>query len=179
MRNNTVEGTIPDGICSLSNLQYLNLVNNYITGEIPQCICNLDQIKYIYLSQNMLEGAVPDCSEGEYDVEIPLYSLIEMHVDCNYLDGELSLYFLSLPYLKEIYTFCTELACVEEYEILLGLGYRCTETEAYCEICLKVPILPHCAPYVVYSETCGKYYPIEPPVNPSPPTDSHCNIIVE
>uniref|UniRef100_A0A0E0MGE8 Leucine-rich repeat-containing N-terminal plant-type domain-containing protein n=1 Tax=Oryza punctata TaxID=4537 RepID=A0A0E0MGE8_ORYPU len=38
MSSNNITGPIPDSICKLQHLQYLNLANNHLKGEFPQCI---------------------------------------------------------------------------------------------------------------------------------------------
>ncbi|PRP88971.1 LRR receptor-like serine/threonine-protein kinase GSO2 [Planoprotostelium fungivorum] len=58
--NRNLSGSIPDTICNLVNLNYLNLGTSVLTGSIPSCIGNLTLLQTIYLDRNRLNGTIPE-----------------------------------------------------------------------------------------------------------------------
>lgn len=59
LSDNGLEGTIPEEIGNLSELQILYLSRNNLEGEIPKTIGNLTKATYINLSSNRLSGSLP------------------------------------------------------------------------------------------------------------------------
>ncbi|XP_044971876.1 receptor-like protein EIX2 [Hordeum vulgare subsp. vulgare] len=58
MRSNQIGGYIPESICKLEQLVYLDLSNNILEGEIPQCF-HTYKIERLILSNNSLSGKIP------------------------------------------------------------------------------------------------------------------------
>ena len=56
---NSLTGSIPPEIGSLTNLTYINLYNNYLTGSIPPEIGNLINLNSLILNNNQLTGEIP------------------------------------------------------------------------------------------------------------------------
>jgi Leucine-rich repeat (LRR) protein len=56
--SNQIGGTIPESICKLNFLSYLDLSNNLLEGEIPQC-SNIRFLSFLLLSNNSLSGTFP------------------------------------------------------------------------------------------------------------------------
>lgn len=62
VNNCDLQDDIPSGIASNSHLQTLDLKGNSLTGDIPDKLCDLKDLKYLDLSYNQLDtGEVPDC----------------------------------------------------------------------------------------------------------------------
>ena len=67
MPNNNVSGKIPDSICKLPFLEWVDLSNNYITGggdmmsdwAFPSCINKLTKLRKLNLNRNLLDGLIP------------------------------------------------------------------------------------------------------------------------
>ncbi|KAA3456026.1 putative leucine-rich repeat receptor-like protein kinase isoform X4 [Gossypium australe] len=59
--NNQLQGSIPQDIENLENLNLLSLTNNNFIGHIPLALCHLTKLEYILLSQNRLSGSIPSC----------------------------------------------------------------------------------------------------------------------
>uniref|UniRef100_K4AJ20 non-specific serine/threonine protein kinase n=1 Tax=Setaria italica TaxID=4555 RepID=K4AJ20_SETIT len=57
--NNSLHGSIPANIISLSTLSYLNLTSNCLTGQIPHEIGSLQSLTTLDLSFNNLTGHIP------------------------------------------------------------------------------------------------------------------------
>lgn len=55
-----ISGKIPDFICDLNNLTYLDLSFNFIPGNFPTILYNCSQLVYLDLSQNLFVGSIPD-----------------------------------------------------------------------------------------------------------------------
>ena len=61
LSDNRLQGTIPDKICELVNLEVLFLDTNQLKGQIPPCIGNrLVDLKQLYLFNNGLTGQIPE-----------------------------------------------------------------------------------------------------------------------
>nr|CAA57133.1 AWJL175 [Triticum aestivum] len=58
MYSNQIEGRIPESMCKLQSLLYLDLSNNILESEIPQCFDG-KQIQFLLLSNNSLSGKFP------------------------------------------------------------------------------------------------------------------------
>ncbi|GAA0145664.1 transmembrane signal receptor [Lithospermum erythrorhizon] len=59
LSGNTLSGTIPKGLMTLSALGTLNLSMNHLTGTIPQNTGNLKLLETLDLSNNNLSGPIP------------------------------------------------------------------------------------------------------------------------
>jgi len=79
---NDLNGGIPECIGNLINLNVLKLFNNELFGEIPSSICNLNIIEEIHLGGNNLTGQIPDCI-----FDLPL--LVSLSLPVNELSGNI------------------------------------------------------------------------------------------
>nr|KAJ0223134.1 hypothetical protein LSAT_V11C200099790 [Lactuca sativa] len=59
LMNNLFNGSIPDSLCSITDLVILNLSKNKLSGSIPECIGNLRELVVMILSSNRLSGVIP------------------------------------------------------------------------------------------------------------------------
>jgi len=78
---NKLNGTVPETLNHLTNLQHLYLDNNALSGSIPD-LSSLTTLTYLYLSHNHLSGPIPDLSG--------LTSLSWLLLDNNALSGSIS-----------------------------------------------------------------------------------------
>ncbi|XP_040987098.1 MDIS1-interacting receptor like kinase 2-like [Juglans microcarpa x Juglans regia] len=77
---NTLYGTIPPQISSLSKLKYLDLSFNQFSGKIPPEIGKLATLKALHLGRNNLNGSIPE--------EIGRLNLLtEFYLYKNHIDG--------------------------------------------------------------------------------------------
>ncbi|KAG6698949.1 hypothetical protein I3842_08G045500 [Carya illinoinensis] len=82
LSSNTLLGTIPSQIRSLSKLIYLDLSYNKLSGNIPPEVGFLTNLQFLYLCENQLNGSIPE--------EIShLKSLSELQLCNNSLDGSI------------------------------------------------------------------------------------------
>ncbi|KAL5549680.1 hypothetical protein UlMin_004911 [Ulmus minor] len=82
LSDNRINGLIPNSLCRLDVLGFLDLSRNMLHGKIPHCWT--DSLYYIDLSSNKLSGTIP-ASIGN------LPSLVRFHVNNNSLSGKLPL----------------------------------------------------------------------------------------
>ena len=59
LSDNSLEGTLPIELGSLTNLKFLYLDNNQLTGEIPAELSSLSNLVLMSLSKNQLNGEIP------------------------------------------------------------------------------------------------------------------------
>ncbi|KAJ1290391.1 hypothetical protein BS78_02G239600 [Paspalum vaginatum] len=86
--NNSISGAIPSSLCSLENLQVLDLSRNMLTGNVPNCQDNSEQYMQfgiVNLNTNNLSGEFPsvfksspyigflDLSYNQFSGEIPVW----------------------------------------------------------------------------------------------------------
>lgn len=65
--NNSISGTIPSSLCSLENLEVLDLSRNMLTGEFPNCQENSEpfmELRILKLNTNNLSGEFPSAFKG-------------------------------------------------------------------------------------------------------------------
>ncbi len=60
LESNSLSGTLPSELGSLSNLQRLNLYNNSLSGTLPSELGSLSNLQYLWLYSNSLSGTIPD-----------------------------------------------------------------------------------------------------------------------
>jgi Leucine-rich repeat (LRR) protein len=60
LSNNNIQGTIPEEIYKLTNLEKLFLFNNKLSGTISNQIGNLNSITHFHVSHNNLIGKIPE-----------------------------------------------------------------------------------------------------------------------
>ena len=56
---NQLSGTIPNALCSLTNLELLVLVSNRLSGSLPDCLGSLQALTLLRADNNVLEGSLP------------------------------------------------------------------------------------------------------------------------
>ena len=83
LSSNNLNGTIPDEICNLTELNYLNFYVNSLSGSIPDDIGNLSKLTHLSLNHNQLEGPIPESLWQ-------LSSLTQLFLNSNNLTGSLS-----------------------------------------------------------------------------------------
>jgi len=82
MYGNNLQGTLPESLKKLTQLQSLVLANNIISGGIPSAITSLEQLAYLDLSGNHLSGNIPtDIWQSA--------NLMHLNLSDNQLAGEL------------------------------------------------------------------------------------------
>jgi Leucine-rich repeat (LRR) protein len=59
-KNNILNGSIPDSLGKLVNLQYLNISHNQLSGSIPNSLGNLVKLQSLVLGYEQLSGSIPD-----------------------------------------------------------------------------------------------------------------------
>lgn len=59
LSDNTISGSIPDGLYDLINLEYLYLQRNQIDGILSPRIGNLYNLVKLFLSENQISGSIP------------------------------------------------------------------------------------------------------------------------
>ena len=59
LRDNSLDGRIPDGLLVQWDLEILDLSNNQLSGPIPFRLGWLDQLRILDLSSNQLSGDIP------------------------------------------------------------------------------------------------------------------------
>jgi hypothetical protein len=59
IRSNNMNGSIPEALGDLKQLQYLYLEGNGLEGSIPEALGDLEQLTILYLSWNRLNGTIP------------------------------------------------------------------------------------------------------------------------
>ena len=60
MRDNGLDGMLPDALGTLDSLRFLNFAENSLDGSIPATLGNLTKLSELNLSNNSLEGSIPD-----------------------------------------------------------------------------------------------------------------------
>ena len=65
LRSNNFDGHIPYELCSLTNVQILDLANNNLSGKIPRCFYNLSAMITL---QNLTESSTLYYSDGEVEL---------------------------------------------------------------------------------------------------------------
>lgn len=78
---NTLQGTIPPSIGSLTQLQALNFTTNQLTGSIPASVWTLTGLRVLGMGSNQLTGTISGISN--------LVNLTNVHLSYNQLSGGL------------------------------------------------------------------------------------------
>ncbi|PRQ30226.1 putative transferase [Rosa chinensis] len=84
LSSNSLEGVIPEKICSLFALVILNLSMNHLSGNIPSKIGNLRLLEFLDLSVNHLSGRIPQSISS-------LTYLSHLNLSYNELSGRIPL----------------------------------------------------------------------------------------
>nr|AMN14931.1 Cf-like protein [Solanum lycopersicum]CAA05279.1 Hcr9-0 [Solanum lycopersicum] len=74
LKQNQLEGPIPNSLLNQESLQFLLLSHNNISGYISSSICNLKTLMVLDLGSNNLEGTIPQCvgERNEYLLDLDL-----------------------------------------------------------------------------------------------------------
>ena len=59
LSENNLSGTLPTCICQLTSLEFLDLCNNHFTGSIPYCLGSLSELRLLFLTWNYFSGILP------------------------------------------------------------------------------------------------------------------------
>ncbi|XP_027098854.1 uncharacterized protein [Coffea arabica] len=59
LSDNHFTSSIPEDLCKLENLKYLDLSNNFLSGRVPLCLGNLPDLLVLNLANNSLCGQIP------------------------------------------------------------------------------------------------------------------------
>ncbi|XP_027154004.1 receptor-like protein EIX2 [Coffea eugenioides] len=59
LNDNHFTSSIPEDLCKLENLHYLDLSNNFLSGRVPLCLGNLPNLWVLNLANNSLCGQIP------------------------------------------------------------------------------------------------------------------------
>lgn len=93
---NNLTGTIPNGIGSFPELNYLGLWGNAITGNIPPTIGDLSNLVELDLSPNAFTGSIPTEIGNLTNLEV-------LWLNQNGLTGPIPISFQNLVNLRELY----------------------------------------------------------------------------
>ncbi|MCF6306821.1 MAG: Two component regulator three Y domain protein [Flavobacteriaceae bacterium] len=100
---NNLEGTIPNSIGQLTNLENLELSFNKLEGTIPSEIGNLKSLKVLAFNGNNLFGSIPTTIGN-------LSSLNQLHLSSNQLTGTIPQSVTKLEYLEILNVFDNDLS---------------------------------------------------------------------
>lgn len=90
--------TLPDGLYTLTNLQYLNFFKNKLTGDVLDRMCDIPNLLNIDVSHNRIEYRIPSV-----DRITRLSRLEVLNIRCNDFYGELTNEWLSsLVHLRDL-----------------------------------------------------------------------------
>lgn len=63
LSRNSFTGTLPEGLLpSFPSLQSLNIHSNTLTGSIPEDLCSLQDLYFLNIRDNFFTGPLPDCA---------------------------------------------------------------------------------------------------------------------
>ncbi|MBL0744799.1 leucine-rich repeat domain-containing protein [Chryseolinea lacunae] len=119
LSDNGLNGTLPESIGGLSELEVLNVSHNQLRGSLPTQMWRLSRLKFLSVSDNALSGPVPsiffmgsklqtfDVSNNELSGAIPDLSdvgtLENVYLSSNNFSGEIPSSLGSLSLLKNLY----------------------------------------------------------------------------
>ncbi len=100
---NNLEGSLPNSIGQLTNLEILELSFNKLEGSIPTELGKLSKLKILAFNGNYLTGSIPT-SLGK------LSNLTQLHLSSNKLSGQLPESIANLDYLEVLNVFDNNLS---------------------------------------------------------------------
>lgn len=95
IKGTLLEGTIPESIGALSNLEELLFSDNPVSGSLPQSIGNLKDLKILHLNRSELNGELPNTL-------FDLTELEELNLVGNLFEGSLSGQFENFVHLERL-----------------------------------------------------------------------------
>lgn len=95
--NNNLFGSLPNSLCLMTNLIWLQLSENHFYGSIPAGLGNMHNLKYLYLNSNNFMGEIPR------ELTVPGSVLTEVWLQNNLLSGTVPAAFAEIPNLKNLY----------------------------------------------------------------------------
>ncbi len=81
LEENSLSGTLPSELGSLSNLQVLNLDRNSLSGTLPSELGSLSNLQYLWLESNDFRGTIPNsinALSADKQLENPPYVEIQI-----------------------------------------------------------------------------------------------------
>lgn len=94
---NSLSGEIPESIGGLKSLYQLELYENQLSGGLPESMGNLSSLRFLDVSENNLTGKLPE--------KLAAIPLISLHVNDNFLEGEVPEILASNQNLQELKLF--------------------------------------------------------------------------
>ena len=93
---NNLQGSIPECLGGLEQLERLDLRNNDLEGPIPPEICRIPSLRMLFLQDNRLRGPIPRETGGHPRLK-------ELALDNNQLEGEIPAELGKCPNLRGLY----------------------------------------------------------------------------
>ncbi|XP_074284281.1 receptor like protein 24-like [Silene latifolia] len=85
LSNNQIKGPIPESLCQLTSLIFVDIQNNSLSGEISDCWANTP-LSFIRLSYNKLKGRIP-CFNNIISNKFEISDGFYLHLNDNMLSG--------------------------------------------------------------------------------------------
>ncbi|GFP89251.1 LRR receptor-like serine/threonine-protein kinase hsl2 [Phtheirospermum japonicum] len=95
--HNNLEGKIPDSIGDMINVVQIELFQNKFSGELPDTFANLTSLLRLDASENNLTGKIPQ--------SLAALALESLHLNDNFLEGEIPEILASNPVLYDLKLF--------------------------------------------------------------------------
>lgn len=97
LANNTLRGTLPTSMTTLSNLNKFDVGHNRLVGTIPDDVGNMAQMEGLFLNDNHLIGIIPRSLAN------PTSRLIQIFVQHNALSGTIPASLSEIPNLVDLF----------------------------------------------------------------------------
>ncbi|XP_074284278.1 receptor-like protein EIX2 [Silene latifolia] len=85
LSNNQIKGPIPESLCQLTSLIFVDIQNNSLSGEISDCWANTT-LSFVRLSYNKLKGRIP-CFNNIISKRSEISDGFYLHLNHNMLSG--------------------------------------------------------------------------------------------
>ncbi|KAI4386792.1 hypothetical protein MLD38_004694 [Melastoma candidum] len=100
MRNNQLQGPVPQNLQSLTSLQVLDLSHNLLVGPVPFSLFTHPSLQQLTLSNNALDS-IP--SPGPfYPIPMPTSALVSVDLSNNSIRGVLPMFLATMPMLSAL-----------------------------------------------------------------------------
>mmetsp|Transcript_58865 Transcript_58865/g.68792 ORF Transcript_58865/g.68792 Transcript_58865/m.68792 type:complete len:639 (-) Transcript_58865:877-2793(-) len=100
--NNRIRGTIPESIGALTALQELRLYNNQLESPFPQNLFNITSLRQLTLRNNYFTGSIPTTIGNLQNIE-------EVHLSANQLEGNIPTEIGQMTTLQELFIYQNKL----------------------------------------------------------------------